>query len=143
LFPSYNSFQYHDPNGSETLIFKSPSPGLAKTRSTLVIDDVCYGTVHVSLIPPAHVDVDVKIVDAGKEYDAVMVAGLIGASISDCEPDGSGNRGDQLNPVSGWWIFTIKKGVSVMDARAQAFAAEMAARNSCWRWFCRLIALQF
>ncbi|KAI9763705.1 MAG: hypothetical protein M1840_009178 [Geoglossum simile] len=103
---------------------KSPcgtSGGCGSPAPALILDDVAYSRIDTEDIPPGFTSVPVKVDDNGDEYDAVMIAGLVGIKVtSSGDPSapvrqwwyGRGTEVeepifglDTLQPESGWWIF--------------------------------------
>jgi hypothetical protein len=72
----------------------------------LRIDGVQYHVVDAGDIPIAHAEVDVKLHDNGTEFETVVVAGLVGMSISDVQMENEQVvTNAEVSPVAAWWMF--------------------------------------
>lgn len=68
---------------------------------------VVYPTIDSKDVPSATCEVDVKITGV-MQLDAVMVAGLVGASVFSKNADGR-EHPDTVQPFPGWWIIETSK----------------------------------
>ncbi|RDW79917.1 hypothetical protein BP6252_04555 [Coleophoma cylindrospora] len=82
------------------------------------LDGVDYHRIDTDDIPQSYVSVPVKVNDNGNEFDTHMIAGSVAIDLTssgDTVEACNGKAGvvglDTLQPVSGWWIFEIKKPV--------------------------------
>lgn len=74
----------------------------------LQLDGIDYQPIDTGKIPASTADVEVKLNDNGKEFDTLMVAGLVGMSIGDADTkEGTIVEGGELSPVPAWWMFTV------------------------------------
>lgn len=72
------------------------------------LDGVAFHRVETDDIPAGYASVPVKLNDNGKEYDTMMLAGMVGiqASSSGQLLEGASETGlDSIQPVSGWWMY--------------------------------------
>lgn len=72
------------------------------------LDGVAFHKVEIDDIPAGYASVPVKLDDNGKEYDTMMLAGMVGiqASSSGHLLGGASETGlDSIQPVSGWWMY--------------------------------------
>jgi hypothetical protein len=74
----------------------------------LLLDGVTYHWLSAEKLPTTHVEAPVLLRDNGVEFDARLLAGLIGTIITNSGVN-SGVQ-DQVSPVAGWFIFTVKEG---------------------------------
>jgi hypothetical protein len=93
--------------------YNEPEGDFQKPKNVLVLDGVSYPSIDSNDIPMAVSEVPVKLNDNGEELETTMLAGLVGTAVGDSGvTDGrSTGKQDQLNPVVGWWMFTLKKDV--------------------------------
>ncbi|KAJ7105180.1 hypothetical protein C8R44DRAFT_681506 [Mycena epipterygia] len=79
-------------------------------REELVLDGTPYHIV--TGVPPGYAEVDVTLDDNGEMLNCVMVAGLVGTSVSSSGDTALSETGtdDTVRPVAGWWMFTKKEG---------------------------------
>jgi hypothetical protein len=93
--------------------YNEPEGGFQKPKNVLVLDGVSYPSIDSNEVPMAIAEVPVKLDDNGEELETTMLAGLVGTAVGDSGVTDRGSVGkqDQLNPVVGWWMFTLKKGV--------------------------------
>ena len=75
----------------------------------------------MSDVPLGHASVDVLLDDNGEEFDTLMVAGLVATRVSDSGDTSLSESGirDTVSPVSGWWIFTKRSGLSRQEEERQ------------------------
>lgn len=77
----------------------------------LFLDGVRYHSVTSSGVPSSFGTVNVLVDDNGDKFDSVMVAGIVGARVSDSgdqtlSPEG---KDDTVTVTSGWWIYRNAK----------------------------------
>lgn len=86
------------------------SPEFVARNTDLGLGDVLSRRVDTDRIPPGFASVPITVDDNGNIIDAVMVAGLVGiqarssGAILETEETGL----DNIQPVSGWWIYEKK-----------------------------------
>jgi hypothetical protein len=86
------------------LVFVEPTQAYVMPENALILDGVKYHSVATSAIPSAVADVPVKLVDNGRVFNSVMVAGLVGSRLTSSKGP-SADAPDTLSPVAGWWIY--------------------------------------
>jgi hypothetical protein len=79
---------------------------------SLKMDDVQYHRVDTGSIPSACAEVDVLLNDNGKEFNTVMVAGLVGMSVKSARDERKSNglivKKGEVAPVAAWWMYITK-----------------------------------
>jgi hypothetical protein len=104
------NIQLHDPELDYkfgTIISYQPNRGCAR----LEVDGVHYHVIDTTKIPSACAEVDVRLDDNGEWFDTVMVAGLVGMSVTSVSASGRKEGDDsviargEVAPVPAWWIY--------------------------------------
>jgi hypothetical protein len=108
--------------------FETPPRGYGKPQGVLAIDGVPYHSLDSSDVPAAHSEVPVELNDNGEIFDTAMLAGLVGMTAGDSGVNGG--KSDELSPVVGWWMFTVKKGRTGDDEDREEMEAMMARFRS-------------
>lgn len=77
----------------------------------LKLSETVFPRVDMQDVPPSFTSVPVKVEDnaAGREYDTVMIAGLVGIEATSSPSPGDSSRRDlnSIRPYSCWWMFEI------------------------------------
>jgi hypothetical protein len=100
--------------------------GKAPVRA-LLLDGVTYHWLDADKLPTTYMETPVLLRDNGEEFDARLLAGLIGTTVTDSGVN-SGVQ-DQVSPVAGWFIFTVKEGRKEFDSEGSEQDAEFGARR--------------
>jgi len=105
---------YMRPDSARSVIgsvFKSVLPNWVDT--TLMIDGQVFHRINSNDVPPAWVSVPVIVNELGKEFNARMVAGVVGYSLSKCgkKLQDGGTGLDTLKPATGWWMYEERPGM--------------------------------
>ena len=92
-------------------VFKSALPNWVNT--TLMIDGQVFHRIDSNDVPPAWVSVPVIVNELGKEFNARMVAGVVGYSLSESgkKLQDGGTGLDTLKPATGWWMYEERPGM--------------------------------
>lgn len=75
------------------------------------LDGVLFHKIDMSSIPNGFASVPLKVNDNGREYDSMMIAGLVGiqATSNGLGPEDKGHiKPDSIRPLSGWWMYEKK-----------------------------------
>ncbi|KAI9372869.1 hypothetical protein BJX61DRAFT_552588 [Aspergillus egyptiacus] len=85
------------------------SSGFMARNTELGLDDVLSRKVETQDIPPGLASVPVTVNDNGREFETVMLAGLVGIQVLSTGGKLDGTAGqdarlDTIQPLSGWWI---------------------------------------
>ncbi|KAJ7119256.1 hypothetical protein C8R43DRAFT_1152464 [Mycena crocata] len=91
--------------GSGLNIRKKPAsasrPNASHADTGLVLDDTPYHRIEKGKIPVGYAELELRLVDNGKVFDGVLVAGMVGMHVSSSDAT---LENDVVQPASGWWF---------------------------------------
>jgi len=103
--------------------------------TTLSLDSSVYHHIDSSEIPAGYTEVDVKVIDNGDEFPAILVAGMVGSEVrssGDKELSGTG-ASDTVRCANGWWMAERKSDEEMAEEKRIAAEKEKAQMDALYK----------